>query len=66
MTDCEYCGKPIHLYGKYGWAAEGSVHHECYKKKIRDMEKQQEFKYLEKIKILGWKAVTRFSNRIMR
>jgi hypothetical protein len=40
MTNCEYCGKQIHLFGKYGWAEENSVHYECYNKKMSEMEKK--------------------------
>ena len=32
MTKCEYCGKVIYLFGKYGWTDENSVHYDCYKK----------------------------------
>ena len=40
MTNCEYCGKPIQLFGKYGLTDKDSVHYECYKKKISEMERK--------------------------
>jgi len=40
MTKCEYCGKQIHLFGKYGWIDENSVHSECYKKALSKRQKK--------------------------
>jgi hypothetical protein len=40
MTNCEYCGKSIQLFGKYGWTNEDVVYYECYKKNISEIERK--------------------------